>query len=315
MSTPMMRTPLAWTVHTVFLILLLIPYDAAAATIDHSIFDTMLQANVRDERVDYLNIRKNYWPQLIAYLDTLAKVDPTTLSRDQQLALYINLYNASMIRAMIERFRVDYTPSDSLYRVFKEKFVRINHQTITLDHLEHKIIRPTFKDPRVHAALVCAAHSCPPLLDRAYVAEHLDATLDKKMRDFINDATRNRIETDQRTLRLSKIFDWYADDFGGKSKLVDYISTYLQSDVTGFRVKFLSYSWKLNVAHPQLRRWISIATRSAKILASPVNGAEIVRVKKNEVFEVLREEGGWLLLDIPFSTNDGWIKAALTKNY
>ncbi len=315
MNTPTKRTRFVWTVQVILFLCLSVPSGAIAATIDHNKFDAILQANVRDERVDYLNIRKNHWPQLIEYLDTLAKVDPTTLSRNQQLALYINLYNASMIRAIIERFRADYSPSESLYRVFKEKLVRLSHKTITLDYLEHKIIRPTFIDPRVHAALVCAAHSCPPLWDRAYVAEHLDATLDKKMSDFIHDSSRNRIETDQRTLRLSKIFDWYADDFGGKSKLVDYISTYLQSDVTGFRVKFLSYSWKLNVAHPQLGRWITVATRSAKLFALPGSGAEIARLKKNKVFEVLREEGDWLLLDIPFSTNDGWVKATLTKNY
>ncbi len=85
---------------------------------------------------------------------------------------------------------------------------------------------------------MCAARSCPPILDRAYVAKGLDEALDKKMRAFVNDPTRNRIEADKRTLRLSKIIDWYADDFGGKSKLGEYVGRYLGLDVAGYRVKY-----------------------------------------------------------------------------
>ncbi len=291
-----------------------IPIYGARADVDHSIFDTILQAHVRDECVDYLSLRKTHWRELIEYLDVLAVIDPDTLSRDEQLALYINLYNASMIRAMTERFRADYTPSESLYGVFKEKIVRINHETITLDHLEHKIIRPTFKDPRVHAALVCAARSCPPILNHAFVADRLDEALDKKMRDFVNDAKRNQIKTSKRTLHLSKIFDWYAGDFGGKSKLGEYVSAYLGSDVAGFRVKFVDYSWELNVVNPRQGKWAKI-TATASIYDSPIGHNKVGRVKKMEVFEVLGEQADWLLLDIPFSDDNSWVKSKFTTTY
>jgi len=219
-----------------------------------------------------------------------------------------------MIRAMVERFKADYSPSESLYRVFKEKIVRVNHRAITLDHLEHKIIRPTFKDPRVHAALVCAARSCPPILNHAYVADRLDEALDKKMRDFVNDQTRNQIESSKRTLHLSKIFDWYADDFGGKAKLAEYISAYAGAGVDGYRVKFMDYSWMLNAVNPQHGKWVKI-TATTSLYHSPTILDKIGQVKKMEVFEILDEEAGWLQVDIPFSNDDGWVAMKDTTTY
>ena len=89
---------------------------------------------------------------------------------------------------------------------------------ISLNHLEHEIIRKQFKDPRIHVALVCAAKSCPPLLNRAYRADDLDKVLDENMKRFVTDASRNQIDDEKRELRLSKIFEWYPADFGGKDR-------------------------------------------------------------------------------------------------
>src|SRR5258706_6159402 len=188
----------------------------AAETVDHSTFHIILKNTVKDERVDYNAIKLNHLPALNAYLDTLAKVDPAKLDKNEQLAFYINLYNATMIRAITDRLKPGYTPSEKDYGIFKEPLVRTNGKVISLNDLENNVIRPTFKDPRGHVALVCGARSCPPILPRAYTADDLDATLDQNMKNFVADWFRNPIHYKTKTLKLSHIFDWYPDDFGGK---------------------------------------------------------------------------------------------------
>jgi len=216
------------------------------APFDHSPFDRILKKHVHDERVDYRAIRRDHRGELVAYLGTLAQLDPGPLARDEQLALYINLYNATMILAVIDRYRPGYTPSEKNFSVFGEPLVRVGGRVVSLNDLEHKIIRPTFKDPRIHAALVCAARSCPPLLPRAYRGDDLDGVLDANMRRFVTDHSRNQVDRRGKKLRLSPIFQWYADDFGGEANLAAYVDRYHPDEVSGFSVSFLDYSWELN---------------------------------------------------------------------
>jgi hypothetical protein len=222
--------------------------SARADTVDHSAFDAILKANVKDQRVDYNAIKKEHLPALNGYLDMMSKVDPAKLDRNEQLAYFINLYNATMIRAITDRLRPGYSPSEKDYGIFKEPLVRTNGKTISLNDLENNVIRPTFKDPRIHVALVCGARSCPPLLPRAYKAEDLDATLDQNMKNFVTDAFRNPIDEKSRTLKLSHIFDWYADDFGGKQAVPAFVGKWAGKDYAGWKVEFVDYSWDLNSA-------------------------------------------------------------------
>jgi hypothetical protein len=224
------------------------PSKARADTVDHAPFDTILKATVKDDRIDYNEIKQHHLPRLTAYLDALAKVDPAKLDRNGQLAFYINLYNATMIRTIVDRLTPHYTPAENDYKVFKEPLVRLGGKTISLNDLENTIIRPTFKDARIHVALVCGARSCPPILPRAYRADDLEATLDQNMRNFVTDKFRNPVDPRTRTLKLSRIFDWYADDFGGKQAVPAYISKYAGKDYTGWKVDFTDYSWDLNIA-------------------------------------------------------------------
>jgi hypothetical protein len=221
--------------------------SARADTVDHSAFDAILKATVKDQRVDYNAVKKAHLPALNAYLDTLAKVDPSKLDRNEQLAYDINLYNATMIRAITDRLRPGYSPSEKDYGIFKEPLVRTGGKTISLNDLENNVIRPTFKDPRIHVALVCGARSCPPLLARAYTADDLDATLDQNMKNFVMDTFRNPIDDKTKTLKLSHIFDWYADDFGGKQGVPAFVGKYAGKDYSGYKVDFVDYSWDLNI--------------------------------------------------------------------
>jgi hypothetical protein len=220
---------------------------AHADTVDHSAFDSMLKSTVRDQRVDYNAIKKDHLPALNAYLDSLSKIDPAKLDRNQQLAFYINLYNATMIKAVTDRLKPGYSPSDNNYGIFKEPLVRLNGKTISLNDLENTIVRPTFKDPRIHVALVCGARSCPPILPRAYSADDLDATLDQNMKNFVADPFRNPIDDRTKTLKLSHIFDWYNEDFGGKNNVPAYVSKVSGKNYTGYKTDFTDYSWDLNI--------------------------------------------------------------------
>jgi hypothetical protein len=222
--------------------------EARAAPVDHSTYDAILNATVLGDRIDYNGIKQSHLARLTAYLDTLANVDPANLPRDEQLAFYINLYNATMIRTIVDRLKPNYTPAENDYKVFKEPLVRVGGKTVSLNDLENNIIRPTFKDPRIHVALVCGARSCPPILPRAYRGDDVDATLEQNMRNFVADKFRNPIDPAARTLKLSHIFDWYADDFGGKQAIPAYISKYTGKDYKNWKVEFVDYSWDLNIA-------------------------------------------------------------------
>jgi hypothetical protein len=219
----------------------------AADTVDHSSFDSILKATVKDQRIDYNAVKNDHLIALSGYLDTLSRIDPSKLDKNEQLAFYINLYNASMIRAITDRLKPNYSPSENDYGIFKEPLVRLNGKTISLNDLENSVIRPTFKDPRIHVALVCGARSCPPILPRAYKGEDLDATLDQNMKSFVADSFRNPIDDRSRTLKLSHIFDWYADDFGGKQAVPTFVGKYAGKDYSGWKVEFVDYSWELNI--------------------------------------------------------------------
>ena len=219
---------------------------------DHSTFDKILRANVRGEKIDYDNIRRQHQDQLGGYLEQLAGTDVKALRRREQLAFYINLYNATVIHGVAERIKQEYSVADDDFALFKEPLVRLKDGSISLNDLEHKVIRPMFKDPRVHVALVCGARSCPPLIPRAYDARDLDAVLENNMRRFINDPKRNRFDTTGKTLLLSKIFDWYADDFGGTAGVRKFVLDYAPEGIKAklgdgkFKPAHLRYDWSLN---------------------------------------------------------------------
>jgi hypothetical protein len=230
---------------------------------DHSAFTAVLARYVNAQGlVDYAGLKRD--AALDAYLAQLAAADPSRLSRDAQLAFWINAYNAGTMKLIVDRY-----PVSSILRItpnrmgvaipgtsqmpFKIRFLRVAGALRTLDEIEHEIIRPRFREPRVHAALVCAAVSCPPLRREAYTPERLDAQLDAQMRTWLQDRTKNRIPETGERIAVSKIFDWFKDDFGGSDAAVQrYIARYFEGDVkqrletAGYRITHLRYSWDLN---------------------------------------------------------------------
>ncbi len=227
----------------------------SAPAFDHSALDAILAGNVRAGLVDYRRIRADHLADLEAYLARLAAADADGLSHAEALAFDINLYNATMLRAVIARMGStadgrEWSPADSAYAVFHEPLVRTRRGTLSLDSLEHGIIRARFHEPRVHVALVCAARGCPPLLPRAYRGIDLDATLERNLRAFAADTSRNRIDEASRRLVLSPIFDWYAADFATLGGGAAVMGRALGRDFRGWNVVWRGYDWRLNAAKP-----------------------------------------------------------------
>lgn len=267
----------------------------------HAPFEAIMKQHVRNELVDYLLIRRDEHEALDAYLDTLAGTDVTAMTRDEQLAYYINLYNATMVRVIIRRVSADYSVSEKDFGVFDEPLVRLKNKSVSLNQLEHEIIRPTFKDPRIHAALVCGARSCPPLLPRAYRADDLDEVLTKNVQDWLADSKRNVIEVRKRELRVSSIFDWYAEDFGGKGGIDDFVNAYVPANVRGYSVAFMPYSWDLNIAAPADGTWVRSRSNVSTTYAGPDGGRYTLRLRAGDVVEsVGSETDGRVMVRVPF---------------
>jgi len=170
------------------LALLAVLGSALAQGIDHAPFDALLKANVKNGVVNYPGFQHN--AAFRKYVDDLGR--PATLpTKQDQLAYYINAYNALAIQGILEGL----SPSSVLGRAryFKIRDWALNGQQISLYDLEHKILRP-LNEPRVHFAIICASKSCPFLRSEAYAAARLDTQLDEQARQFVNDGFRNRFE-------------------------------------------------------------------------------------------------------------------------
>lgn len=224
---------------------------------EYADLDALLDANVVQGRIDYLAIRRDWMPMLAGYLDRVAEFDPDTLGPKEKLALYINLYNATMIKVITDRLTVDYTCAENNKSIFNEPLVRVGKRTISLNYLEHKLIRATFQDPRIHGALVCGGMGCPPMANFAFRGDILDKQLDERMAVWAKDNTRNVVDEKAKTVKLSKLFKSYAADFGGEEQAIATVAKYRGMRFDGYKVEFdTNYDWSLNMLPPRYGKWV-----------------------------------------------------------
>ena len=220
------------------------PAPAAAATVpDHSAFDRQLRRFVNGAgNVDYAGWKRNQ-AELNTYLDELAANPPQAgWSRNERLAYWINAYNAFTIDLILDNYPVAKITDLDGGKPWDVKRIRLGDKTYSLNQIEHEIIRPQFNEPRIHFAVNCAAASCPPLHPRAYTADNLNATLERVTTAFVNNPSYNQISGN--SAALSKIFDWYGEDFGDVSAYVD---RYYEGDFPeGATLTFRDYDWSLN---------------------------------------------------------------------
>lgn len=235
------------------------------STVDHSLFDSVVKQYVdTDGGVDYAGLKQDQ--ALAPYLEYISHVDPASLSEDGQVAFWINVYNATTLDLIASNY-----PTPSILRlaprgifgfrfhlpkvndVFRSTEATVGGTRISLNDIEHEILRKDFDEPRIHFALVCAARSCPPLRNEAFTAALLDAQLGDQGRIFLHDTFKNQVGDQEETIKLSKIFKWFIEDFGGTdTSLQAFLAPYFEGEVRqklengGYRIGYLRYDWSLN---------------------------------------------------------------------
>lgn len=213
------------------------------SSVSHSAFDALLREHVSSTgAVDYPALKKDL-PKLKAYLDHLQAHPPApSWSRDEQLAYWINAYNAHTLYLVASKYFI-YSITD-IYGgdVWNRVKLKVGGGAYTLNQIEKNILVKRLKEPRVHFAINCAAKSCPPLLNRAWKASTMQADLEARTRSFLNDRTHNRITASR--LELSKIFEWYAADFGDVRAFVNrYTAVKVRPNAS---ITYREYDWQLN---------------------------------------------------------------------
>ena len=249
------------TVIAYILIVMGLCQPATASGFDYSKFDQVLKTYVNDKGlVDYNGIAGDR--TFRAYMKSLETAKPEAMSRDGQLAFWIDAYNAVTIDKVIawkpkKSVRETFVPgvwTSTKFFTTRDHIVAGKH--LSQDDIENDILRKQFKDPRIHFAIVCASSGCPPLPRFAYTAENVQAKLEEETRQYLNSNRGTRIDSADNTLYLSKLFDWYKGDFESKSgSVLNFIKPYLDEKKLTFlqhepKIAYLDYDWALNAQGP-----------------------------------------------------------------
>ena len=220
----------------------------------HQIWDQLVKAHVKpDGMVNYQGFIKDK-AKLEQYTKLLSENAPDrkTWSKNQQLAYWINAYNAFTVKLIVDNYPVesirDLGPKlkiPLIKDVWHYKFFQIGGVDTSLDEIEHSILRKEFDEPRIHFAVNCASVSCPPLLNEAFSAEKIESQLSKVATTFINDPTRNKISSDK--AEISSIFSWFKGDFTKNGSLIDFLNLYSKVKIKpSAEISNLDYDWNLN---------------------------------------------------------------------
>lgn len=229
--------------------------ESKADPVSHEQWDRLLKRHVNEKGlVNYKGFQTDQH-KLNSYLMLLKNAPPNkkTWTREEQLAYWINAYNAFTIALILEHYPVKSIKdigSGPLITFINSpwdiKFIEIGGKKLDLNNIEHGIIRKDFDDPRIHFALVCAAKSCPELRNEAYTGDQLNRQLQEETKSFINNPSKNKIEKGE--ARLSKYFDWYGGDFEKRGQtIVDFINQYSTIKISDHTaIEYLDYNWGLN---------------------------------------------------------------------
>ena len=236
-------------------------FDPASETrVDHRAWTGFLAGYVHPgadgvHRFAYGEVSAEDRAALEGYLTALEQVAVTTLNRDEQLAYWINFYNALTVKVVLDHYPVasirdiDISPGFFADGPWDAKLVTVEGVALSLNDIEHRILRPVWKDPRVHYTINCASIGCPNLQAFAFTGEKIDALLDAMAVAFINHPRGARIENG--SLILSSIYSWFAEDFGGEQGVLAHLRVYAgpqlkevldRTDTVGS----YEYDWSLN---------------------------------------------------------------------
>ena len=223
--------------------------------------------------------------RLDSFCRLMGNLDPKVLEKwdeKKRIAFWINAYNALTLKVIIDNYPIKAGlfkslthPKNSIRQIRgvwdKWKFLVIGEK-MTLNQIEHQVLRKKFAEPRIHVALVCAAMGCPPLRNEAYLGKTLSRQLDDQARKFLSKPAKFRVDRKGKKVFLSKIFQWFAGDFEGKYKpqqqgfaghgpaaraMLNFVSKYLSDEdseylrTSKYKVVYLDYDWTLNEQKPK----------------------------------------------------------------
>ena len=248
-------------------------------------YDQVLQEFVNQQGlVDYKRL-KAHNQSLDNFLEKLKELRPKQYEKwdeNSKIAFWVNSYNALTLKSIIENYPIRTTlfrsfrfPNNSIRQIpgiWDQLKFEVMGQEVTLDEIEHQIIRSTFDEPRIHMALVCAALGCPPLRNEPYTGKELASQLNDQARRFLRNTDKFLIDRSKGHVYLSKIFDWYGKDFVGhykrtpgipghgqtNSAVLNFIRGYLNSsdqeylEQGEYKIKYLDYDWSLNQVESRL---------------------------------------------------------------
>lgn len=227
----------------------------AAFDHQHSAWAQVLKTHVRNGAVSYGKLAQNR-ASLDRYTEALSALNPTefkSYTRKQRMAIWINAYNALTVKLIL-----DQKPSKSIRDIgdpWKGHTFQVAARQVTLDQIEHAILRKDYFDARLHFVLVCAAQSCPILDSRPFLAPTLSAQMERAARRFARDTRRNTYDASANTLRISKIFEWFADDFkrhyAKDQDAAQGIRVFFDAQLPAAvpndaKIEYTNYDWSLN---------------------------------------------------------------------
>ena len=211
-------------------------------------YNALLQKHVDYKgNVDYKNFKADE-DKLAEYISYLQKTTPQkNWSDNKTKAFWINAYNAYTLKLILDNY-----PINSIMKI-KQKgkdawnipFAKVGGKSYTLNHIEHEILRKDFNDPRIHVGVNCASGSCPQLGNFAFSEANIESELERLMKLFINDNTRNKIT--EKKIQISKIFEWFKGDFTKNGSLIEYFNKYSTTKIhKKAKIRYLAYDWNLN---------------------------------------------------------------------
>jgi hypothetical protein len=233
--------------------------------IDHSYSDyaSLLNDYVANGLVNYQGLIDDRM-RLDRLVSSVATADISIATADQKLAFYINAYNILTLRSIVDAYPVK--SIKDIDGVWDKKKWSITGKKLTLNQIEHDILRKDFTEPRIHVAIVCASMGCPPLPSTPYLADSLEIQLNRTASAFATTAIYNQIDPIKGVARLSAVFDWFGDDFIDKylmessfpslsrkeNSSLSFIISHFPTDqmerlfATDFRIDYIEYDWSLN---------------------------------------------------------------------
>jgi hypothetical protein len=213
-------------------------------------YDQLLGKYVTSTGVKYSEWKNNPadMQALQGVADAIGRANVSTMGKKEQLAFYINAYNAWILHEALGKYPTK-SVKDPLFTFFLGRRIKVAGEEMSFNHLEKDVIRSKFGDPHVHFALNCASRSCPPLNRQAFRSEELDAQMERLARAFVNSEKGVKYSREKKSAELSRIFDWYNEDFKSSGGAIAFINkrltTPLPNDV---KISYQDYDWALNEA-------------------------------------------------------------------